>query len=300
MRRTTAPGPGSGSGKVSTQKPSRPLDHRCADAHARRAPVHARAMRRVVLPGDAIPFPAGVEIDAQHIRQPQRRAGIVANIATACWLVRSKAARPDIAMPQLPIAVGTKLVLIFGAMPLTHSASARVRMSSELIRTRADAEWVSGVAPKIKGDLVPTAIGSWGIAISGLAAFDSPTSRLSRCSPQSLPDAESPRMCCASISTPAGNGIASPGNTTRAYGAGMDWRTPGVSVRAAVIEGRDGSRSRPSPTRSGPRRGRPAHALLRHLRDGQAHLARREHPVRRDRPRARRGLSPICGHETSG
>ncbi|MGB9318512.1 MAG: hypothetical protein WCB62_26355 [Pseudolabrys sp.] len=35
-------------------------------------------------------------------------------------------------MPQLPIAVGTKLVLIFGAMPLTHSASARVRMSSEL------------------------------------------------------------------------------------------------------------------------------------------------------------------------
>ena len=35
-------------------------------------------------------------------------------------------------MPQLPISVGTRLVLIFGAMPLVHSASARVRMSCEL------------------------------------------------------------------------------------------------------------------------------------------------------------------------
>ena len=35
-------------------------------------------------------------------------------------------------MPQLPIAVGTRFVLIFGAMPLVHSWSARVRMSSEL------------------------------------------------------------------------------------------------------------------------------------------------------------------------
>ncbi|MGB8158109.1 MAG: hypothetical protein WCF34_17575, partial [Pseudolabrys sp.] len=47
-----------------------------------------------------------------------------------------------------------------------------MELSSELIRTRADAEWVSGIAPKIKTNLVPTAIGSWGIAISGLAAFD--------------------------------------------------------------------------------------------------------------------------------
>jgi hypothetical protein len=56
----------------------------------RRAPVHARAISRIVLPGDAIPFPAGVEIDPQHIRFDNRNvAGTVANIATVCWLVRS-------------------------------------------------------------------------------------------------------------------------------------------------------------------------------------------------------------------
>src|SRR6476620_2419101 len=47
-----------------------------------------------------------------------------------------------------------------------------MELSSQLIRTRADTEWVSGIAPKIKTNLVPTAIGSWGIAISGLAAYD--------------------------------------------------------------------------------------------------------------------------------
>ena len=34
----------------------------------RRAPVHAHAISRIVLPGDTIPLPAGIEIDAYHIR----------------------------------------------------------------------------------------------------------------------------------------------------------------------------------------------------------------------------------------
>src|SRR4029450_2540522 len=50
-----------------------------------------------------------------------------------------------------------------------------MELSSQLIRTRADAEWTSGIAPKIKTNLVPTAIGSGGIAISGVGADDLPT-----------------------------------------------------------------------------------------------------------------------------
>ena len=36
-----------------------------------------------------------------------------------------------------------------------------MELSSQLIRTRADEEWTSGITPKIKTNLVPTAIGSW-------------------------------------------------------------------------------------------------------------------------------------------
>jgi hypothetical protein len=89
-------------------------------------------------------------------------------------------------------------------------------LSSQLIRTRADTEWVSGIAPKIKTNLVPTAIGSWGIAISGLAVYDftnQQTVAMFATVPATL--RLSNRMCCGSISTPAGNGIASPGNTMR-------------------------------------------------------------------------------------
>lgn len=47
-----------------------------------------------------------------------------------------------------------------------------MELSAQLIHTRADEEWTSGIAPKIKTNLVPTAIGSWGIAISGTATYD--------------------------------------------------------------------------------------------------------------------------------
>jgi hypothetical protein len=47
-----------------------------------------------------------------------------------------------------------------------------VGLSAPFIRARADDEWTSGIAPKIKTNLVPTAIGSWGIAVSGAAAYD--------------------------------------------------------------------------------------------------------------------------------
>jgi hypothetical protein len=47
-----------------------------------------------------------------------------------------------------------------------------VELSVQLIRARADSEWASGAAPKFKTNLVPTAIGSWGIALSGVTVYD--------------------------------------------------------------------------------------------------------------------------------
>ncbi|HET7804910.1 MAG TPA: hypothetical protein VFL53_11755 [Pseudolabrys sp.] len=41
-----------------------------------------------------------------------------------------------------------------------------VEQSTQFSRARADEEWATAAAPKIKTNLVPTAIGSWGFAIS--------------------------------------------------------------------------------------------------------------------------------------
>ena len=42
-----------------------------------------------------------------------------------------------------------------------------VELSTQLARARADEDWSTGVIPKFKTNLVPTAIGSWGVAVSG-------------------------------------------------------------------------------------------------------------------------------------
>lgn len=47
-----------------------------------------------------------------------------------------------------------------------------VEMSAQIIRTRADSEWASGVAPKLKTNLVQGGIGSWSIALSGVTVYD--------------------------------------------------------------------------------------------------------------------------------
>src|SRR5690242_21725672 len=47
-----------------------------------------------------------------------------------------------------------------------------VELSTQLLRARADGEWSSGAIPKFKTNLIPTAIGSWGVAVSGSAAYD--------------------------------------------------------------------------------------------------------------------------------
>jgi hypothetical protein len=47
-----------------------------------------------------------------------------------------------------------------------------VEVSAQLTRSRGDGEWGTGILPKVKTNIVPTAIGSWGFAISATAAYD--------------------------------------------------------------------------------------------------------------------------------
>jgi hypothetical protein len=47
-----------------------------------------------------------------------------------------------------------------------------VEVSAQFQRTRADDEWGTAVSPKLKTNLIPTAIGSWGVAASATATFD--------------------------------------------------------------------------------------------------------------------------------
>jgi hypothetical protein len=47
-----------------------------------------------------------------------------------------------------------------------------VEFSAQTYRFRADDEWGTGIAPKAKTKIIPSAIGSFGLAISGTAAYD--------------------------------------------------------------------------------------------------------------------------------
>jgi len=117
-----------------------------------------------------------------------------------------------------------------------------MELSSELIRTRADQEWTSGIAPKIKTNLVPTAIGSWGFAISGATAYDltnQQTVAMFATVPATLRLSNVLR-----INLNAGwewDRIA--GQHYATYGAGVDWRTPdNVWTLTAEVFGQLGAR----------------------------------------------------------
>src|SRR5919197_4211846 len=62
-------------------------------------------------------------------------AGTVTCHAVVSPVSRSTAALADTATPKRPIALGTMLVLSFGATPVPHSPSARVRVNCALAST---------------------------------------------------------------------------------------------------------------------------------------------------------------------
>jgi len=53
-----------------------------------------------------------------------------------------------------------------------------VELNAQISRFRADGEWGSAVAPKAKTNIIPTGIGTWGVAISSTAAIDLTTGEM--------------------------------------------------------------------------------------------------------------------------
>jgi hypothetical protein len=47
-----------------------------------------------------------------------------------------------------------------------------VEISSQFTRSRADGEWGTAASPKLKTNIIPSAIGSWGVALSAVVAYD--------------------------------------------------------------------------------------------------------------------------------
>jgi hypothetical protein len=92
-------------------------------------------------------------------------------------------------------------------------------------RTRADDEWGTGANPKIKTNIVPTSIGSWGFALTAIASYDLLTKEntaLSVTVPATLRVSNVVR-----INLNVGwqrDRIAEHDYFT--YGAAFDWRTP--------------------------------------------------------------------------
>jgi hypothetical protein len=100
-----------------------------------------------------------------------------------------------------------------------------VDMSAQFTRVRSDGDWASGVTPKLKTNLLPTAIGAWGFALSGQATYDLATGSnagISAAIPATLRISNVLR-----INLNGGwqwdRGAARHYAT---YGAGLDWRTP--------------------------------------------------------------------------
>ncbi len=100
-----------------------------------------------------------------------------------------------------------------------------VEVSAQFSRFRADGEWGSGVLPKVKTNIIPTAIGSWGVAISATAAYDlitRETAALAVTVPATLRVSNVVR-----INLNAGWQLDRTTNRNYfTYGAGFDWRTP--------------------------------------------------------------------------
>jgi len=100
-----------------------------------------------------------------------------------------------------------------------------VEISAQFSRTRADQEWGTSAAPKLKTNIIPTAIGSWGVALSAIASYDLITGENTGFSlnvPATLRLSNVVR-----INVNAGwQRDRTVNHDYFAYGAGFDWRTP--------------------------------------------------------------------------
>jgi hypothetical protein len=117
-----------------------------------------------------------------------------------------------------------------------------VELSAQLIRTRADGEWFSGAAPKVKTNLISGAIGSWSVALSGVTVYD--FTRQQNAATFITVPATLRLSNVVRINLNAGwewDNIA--GHHYATYGAGVDWRTPdNVWTLTAEVFGQLGAR----------------------------------------------------------
>ena len=100
-----------------------------------------------------------------------------------------------------------------------------VEVSSQFSRSRADDEWTTAAQPKLKTNLIPSAIGSWGVALSATVAYDFTAREITTLSvtvPATLRLSEVVR-----INVNAGWQFdRTVSQHYFAYGLGVDWRTP--------------------------------------------------------------------------
>lgn len=100
-----------------------------------------------------------------------------------------------------------------------------VEASVQIQRTRFDDAWGTSFTPKLKTNLVPTAIGQWGLAVSGQAGYDGLTGEntsLAATLPATLRLSNVVR-----VNLNAGwMWDRTSDQHYFTYGAGMDWRTP--------------------------------------------------------------------------
>jgi hypothetical protein len=117
-----------------------------------------------------------------------------------------------------------------------------VELSTQFSRAGAGEEWTTSATPKIKTNLVPTAIGSWGFAISGTASYDF-TGQQNTAVAVTIP-ATLRISNVLRVNLNAGwlwDRVAEQHYAT--YGAGIDWRTPdNVWTLTAEVFGQLGAR----------------------------------------------------------
>lgn len=118
-----------------------------------------------------------------------------------------------------------------------------VDVSAQFSRARLDDEWSSVVVPKLKTNLIPGAVGQWGVAVTGSAAVDLATGDLLGWSvnvPATLRLSDVVR-----VNLNAGLlRDRTAGRDYFIYGAAFDWRTPdNVWTLTAEIFGQAGALS---------------------------------------------------------
>ncbi len=124
-----------------------------------------------------------------------------------------------------------------------------VELSAQYNRARADGEWSTSVTPKIKTNIIPSAIGRWGVALAATASYDFATRETTAFAvtvPATLRLSNVVR-----INLNAGWMLDRTVNQHYfTYGAGFDWRTPdNVWTLTGEVFGQLGAADEPSVVR---------------------------------------------------